>query len=248
LRGIETKEPSFGLPAVWIEESQREEARIGKFTVVDPSTVFMTHLCEVLRQQSAALLTRRETDRLLRRVRETQPGLVEEIVPTVLGTGDVQRVLQNLLKEKVSIRNLDAVIETLVDHAKNNKDPTYLTELVRQRLGSVICQSLTAGGGVLQVMTLDPAIEHNLMQNIRAVESGGATAVEPKFAEQVINRLAQHTEKMMKNNLLPVLLCAPELRRHIRVLSERVVPQLRVLSMAEIPVSLELRSIATLSL
>lgn len=248
LRGIDTKEPSYGLPAVWIEESQRDEARAGKFTVVEPPTVFMTHLCEVLRQQSATLLTRLETERLLKRVRETQPGLVEEIIPTVLGVGEVQRVLQNLLKETVSIRNLDAVIETLVDHAKNNKDPAYLTELVRQRLGSLICQSLVSSGNVLQVMTLDPSIEHNLMQNIRAVESGGALVVEPKFAEQVITRLAQQAEKMMKSNLLPVLLCAPELRRHIRVLSERMVPQLRVLSLAEVPNSLELRAFATLSI
>ena len=248
LRGIETKEPTYGLPAVWIEESQREEARTGKFTLVDPPTVFMTHLCEVLRQQSATLLTRIETERLLKRVRDTQPGLVEELVPTVLGVGEVQRVLQNLLKEKVSIRNLDAVIETLVDHAKHNKDPAYLTELVRQRLGSLICQSLTSGNNILQVMTLDPSIEHNLMQSIRAVESGGALVVEPKFAEQVITRVAQQAEKMMKSNLLPVLLCAPELRRHIRVLSERMVPQLRVLSLAEVPNSLELRAFATLSL
>jgi flagellar biosynthesis protein FlhA len=248
LRGVETREPSFGLPAVWIEESQREEARLAKYTIVDPATVFMTHLCEVLRQQSATLLTRRETERLLKRVRETQPGLVEEIVPTVLGVGDIQRVLQNLLREKVSIRNLDAVIETLVDHAKTSKDAGYLTELVRQRLGPVICQSLTSGGSVLQVMTLDPAIEQNLMQSIRAVEAGGATVVEPKLAEQIISRIAQHAEKMMKNNLLPVLLCAPELRRHMRVLSERMVPQLRVLSMAEVPLTLELRAIATLSI
>ncbi|MES2933130.1 MAG: flagellar biosynthesis protein FlhA [Pseudomonadota bacterium] len=248
LRGIDTKEPSYGLPAVWIEESQRDEARAGKFTVVDPPTVFMTHLCEVLRQQSSILLTRLETERLLKRVRETQPGLVEEIIPTVLGVGEVQRVLQNLLKEAVSIRNLDAIIETLVDHAKNSKDPVYLTELVRQRLGALICQALVSGGNVLQVMTLDPSIEHSLMQNIRAVESGGALVVEPKFAEQVIARVAQQAEKMMKNNLLPVLLCAPELRRHIRVLSERMVPQLRVLSLAEVPNSLELRAFATLSI
>jgi len=226
----------------------RDEARAAKYTVVDPLTVFMTHLCEVLRQQSATLLTRQETERLLKRVRETQPGLVEEIIPTVIGVGEVQRVLQNLLKESVSIRNLDAVMETLVDHAKNNKDPAYLTELVRQRLGSLICQSLVSGDNVLQVMTLDPSIEHSLMQNIRAVESGGALVVEPKFAEQVITRLVQQTEKMMISNLRPVLLCAPELRRHIRVLSERMVPNLRVVSLAEVPNSLELRSFATLSI
>jgi len=248
LQGVETKEPSYGLPALWIDESQSEEARAGKYTLVEPPTVFMTHLCEILRQQSATLLTRQETERLLKRVRESQPGLVEEVVPTVLGVGEIQKVLQNLLKEKVSIRNLDAVVETLVDAAKINKDTLYLTEMVRQRLGALICQSLTQGSNVLQVLTLDPTIEHNLMQSIRAVESGGAMVVEPKFAEQVITGVAKHAEKMMKSNLLPVLLCAPELRRHMRVLSERMVPQLRVVSLAEVPNTLELRAFATLSL
>ena len=248
LPGIDTREPSFGLPAVWIEESRREQASAARYTLVDPATVFMTHLCEVMRQHAAALLTRPETDKLLRRVRETQPGLVEEIVPTVLGLGEVQRVLQNLLREKVSIRNLDAIIETLVDHAKHSKDPAYLTEMVRQRLGPMICQSLTGGTNVLQVLTLDPAIEHTLLQNIRAVEAGGALVVEPAFAEQLVGGVAQHAERMMANKLLPVLLCAPELRRHVRVLSERMVPQLRVVSLAEVPSSLELRAFATLSL
>ncbi|BBB70255.1 flagellar biosynthesis protein FlhA (plasmid) [Undibacterium sp. YM2] len=248
LQGVETKEPSYGLPALWIDDMLRDEARAGKYTLVEPPTVFMTHLCEVLRQQSATLLTRQETERLLKRVRESQPGLVEEVVPTVLGVGEIQKVLQNLLKEKVSIRNLDAVIETIVDTAKINKDTAYLTEMVRQRLGALICQSLTQGTNVLQVLTLDPTIEHNLMQSIRAVENGAAMVVEPKFAEQVITGVAKHAEKMMKSNLLPVLLCAPELRRHMRVLSERMVPQLRVLSLAEVPNTLELRAFATLSL
>ena len=248
LPGIDTREPSFGLPAVWIEESQRALAQAGKHTLVDPQTVFMTHLCEVMRQHAATLLTRQETERLLKHVRDGQPGLVEEIVPTVLGIGEVQRVLQNLLKEKVTIRHLDAIVETLVDHAKINKDPGWLTELARQRLGPLICQSLTAGSNVLQVMTLDPAIEHKLLENVRAVESGGAMVVEPQYAEQVVTKVAQSAEKMAKANLMPVLLCAPELRRHLRILSERMAPQLRVLSLAEVPGAVELRAYTTLTL
>lgn len=248
LQGTVTKEPSFGLPATWIDESQRAQATAARYTLVDAATVFMTHLCEVMRQQAATLLTRQETERLLKRVREAQPGLVEEIIPVVLGVGEVQRIMQNLLKEKVSIRNLEAVVETLVDHAKHNKDVAYLTELVRQRLGPIICQALVSPNNVLQVMTLAPEIEQSLMRSVQAVEAGGAMVIEPKFAEQVIVRVAQHADKMMKGNLLPVLLCAPELRRHLRVLSERMVPQLRVLSLAEIPGTLELRSFATLTL
>jgi flagellar biosynthesis protein FlhA len=248
LRGVETKEPTYGLPAVWIDAAERELARAAKFTLVDPPTVFMTHLSEVLRRQSANLLTRKEMERLLVRVREQQPGLVEEIIPTSLSISDVQRVLQNLLKEKVSIRNLDAIIETLADRVRTSKDPLQLTEMVRQRLAAVICQSLVGNNTYLQVMTLDPAIEQRLMQGIRDVESGGALAIEPKFAEQFVSRLAQLTEKMMKSNALPVLLCAPDLRRHVRTLSERMAPHLRVLSLAEIPTNLELRAFGAVTL
>lgn len=248
LRGIETKEPTYGLPAVWIDAAEREQARAAKFTLVDPPTVFLTHLSEVLRRQSANLLTRKEMERLLARVREQQPGLVEEIIPTSLSISDVQRVLQNLLKEKVSIRNLDAIIETLADRVRTSKDPAQLTEMVRQRLAAVICQSLAGNNNYLQVMTLDPAIEQRLMQGIRDVEAGDAIAIEPKFAEQFVSRLAQQTEKMMKSNALPVLICAPDLRRHIRTLSERMAPHLRVLSLAEIPNTMELRAFGAVTL
>ncbi|MGZ3182511.1 MAG: flagellar biosynthesis protein FlhA [Telluria sp.] len=248
LPGIETREPTFQLPAVWIEPAHRDLATAARYTLVEPPTALMTHVCEVLRQQAPALLTRPETERLLARVRQSQPGLVEEIVPTVLGVGEIQRVLQNLLREKVSIRHLDAIVETLVDQARLSKDPAWLTEQVRQRLGPQICQSITGGAQALQVVTLDPAIEQNFLQSLRAAEAGGAFAVEPQFAEQVITRLAQHAEKMHKAGLPPVLLCAPELRRHLRALSERMLPQLRVLSLSEIPGTVELRSYAALSL
>jgi len=248
LPGIETREPTFNLPAVWIEPSQRDAAEARKYTLVEPQTALMTHLCEVLRQHGASLLTRPETERLLRRVRETQPGLVEEIVPTVLGVGDVQRVLQNLLKEKVSIRHLDAIVESLVDNAKHSKDPAWLTELVRQRLGPLICQAITGGAQALHVMTLDPSIEHTLLQSVSAAENGGMIAVEPVFAEKVVSGLAAQADKMSKASVVPVLLCAPELRRHLRQLSERMVPQLRVLSLAEVPGTIELRAFSTLTL
>ncbi|PRC93901.1 flagellar biosynthesis protein FlhA [Solimicrobium silvestre] len=248
LRGTETKEPTYGLPAVWIDAAEREVARAAKFTLVDPPTVFMTHLSEVLRRQSANLLTRKELERLLGRVRTQQPGLVEEIIPTSLSISDVQRVLQNLLKEKVSIRNLDAIVETLADRVRTSKDPMQLTEMVRQRLASVICQSLVGNNAYLQVMTLDPIIEQRLLQGIRDIESGGAFAIEPKFAEQFVARLAQQADKMMKSNAIPVLICAPDLRRHIRTLSERMAPHLRVLSLAEIPTNIELRAFGAVTL
>jgi flagellar biosynthesis protein FlhA len=248
LKGIETREPTYGLPAVWIEDSEREAARSARYTLVDATTVFITHLSEVLKQQSPVLLTRAETDRLLQRVREQQPGLVEELVPTVVSVGDIQKVLQNLLKEKVSIRHLEAILETLADIARGNKDLAYLTELVRQRLGASICHSLLGDMQALHVLTLDPAIEQSFMQSVRTVDMVSTLAVEPKFAEQVLSRLAAQAERMMKSNMLPVLLCSPDLRRHLRALSERVLPHMRILSMAEIPSSVSLKSYGTISL
>jgi flagellar biosynthesis protein FlhA len=247
--GEVTRDPTYGLPALWVDESQREAAGRAKFTLVDASSVFMTHLTEVLRRGSATLLTRAETDRLLARVRQNQAGLVEELIPTVLSVSDVQKVLQNLLREKVSIRHMEAILETLADAGRQSKDANYLTEVVRHRLGHAICQGLMGEANTLHVLTLDPAIESQFVQSIQAAQAeagGSGTAqpfvLEPKMAEQFMGRLVQQAEKMMKSNLLPVLLCSPELRRHVRALSERVVPHLRVLSMSEIPHNIELKS------
>ncbi|WP_198156086.1 flagellar biosynthesis protein FlhA [Herbaspirillum autotrophicum] len=246
--GESTKEPTYGLPALWIEESQRAAATAAKFTLVDAPTVFLTHLMEVLRRESARLLTRAETERLLARVRQTQPSLVEDLIPTVLAISDVQKVLQNLLREKVSIRNIEAILETLSDAGKASKDAQYLTEAVRHRLGHAICQQLLGEATALHVMTLDPAVESQLMHTLRTADGTQPFVLEPKLAEQLMGRLVQNAERMMKSNLLPVLLCSPELRRHVRMLSERVMPHLRVLSMAEIPQTIELKSYGVVSL
>ena len=250
--GEVTRDPTYGLPALWIDESQREAAMAAKFTLVDGPTVFMTHLTEVLRRESARLLSRAETEKLLARVRQAQPSLVEEVIPTLLSVSDVQKVLQNLLREKVSIRHIEAILETLADAGRHSKDAGVLTEFVRHRLGHAICQGLLGDASALHVMTLDPVIETQLLQGVqggRRAEGAAAVAVlDPKLVEQFTARVAQQAERMMKSNLLPVLLCAPELRRHVRSLSERVMPHLRVLSLTEIPQSIELKSWGVVSL
>lgn len=244
--GEVTRDPTYGLPALWIHESQRQTAIALKFTLVDGPTVFLTHLTEVLRRESATLLSRAEADKLLARVRQSQPGLVEELVPTVLSVSDIQKVLQNLLREKVSIRHMEAILETLVDAGRHSKDPVTLTEAVRHRLGQAICQSLMGEASALQVLTLDPAVESEFLHSVQRARSGAEPAqpfvLDPKLTEQFIARLVQQAERMMKSNLLPVLLCSPELRRHVRSISERVMPHLRVLSMTEVPQSIELKA------
>ncbi|HEX5682641.1 MAG TPA: flagellar biosynthesis protein FlhA [Ideonella sp.] len=245
--GEATRDPTYGLPALWIEHRQREAALASRYTLVDANTVLLTHLTEALRRESATLMTRAETERLLDRIRKTQASLVEELIPTVLSVSDVQRVLQGLLREKVSIRHLDAILETLADAGRQTKDASALVERVRQRLGAAICQSLVGEGNTLHVMTLDPQIEGQLLHGLRDVSTGAAPAVDPLLAEQFVSRLVQHAEKMMKSNLLPVLLCAPDLRRHLRLLSERVLPHLRVVAMTEVPTTVELRSFAVVA-
>jgi flagellar biosynthesis protein FlhA len=250
--GEPTRDPTYGLPALWIAAPQRDAAAAARYTLVDPATVFLTHLTEVLRRECATLLTRAETDRILARVRQAQPALVEEVIPVLLSMSDVQKVLQNLLREKVSIRHVEAILETLADAGRGTKDTGALTELVRQRLGHAICQAVAGEGAALHVLTLDPAIESHFLQSLHNAQRDGRAAssfvLEPKLVEKFIVHLVQQAEKMMKSNLLPVLLCAPELRRHLRLLSERGLPHLRVLSMAEIPQSIELKSSGTVTL
>ncbi|WP_025136171.1 flagellar biosynthesis protein FlhA [Achromobacter sp. DH1f] len=248
VRGIETRDPTYGLPAVWIEESEKANAQQGRYTLIDGLTVLMTHLTEVLRRESANLLTRAETDRLLERVRLAQPGLVEELTPGILSMTEVQKVLQALVREKVSIRNLEAILEVLADAGRNQREPGFLAEQVRQRLGQAICRSLSGDTSTLHVITLDPLTEAHIGNSLRhTAENGGRLAIEPRVADQLIGSLVQQAEAMMKANLLPVLLCSPDLRRHLRMLTERVLPHLRVLSMAEIPGSIDLKAFSAVS-
>lgn len=248
LTGVETKDPTYGLPAVWIDDEQKVVARSAGFTLVDPLTVFVTHLTEVLRRNSASLLTRGETASLVERIRAQNAGLVEELIPGVLSLVEVQKVLQNLLREKVSVRHLEAILEVLADAGRSIKDADRLTEIIRQRLGPAICQALASGNGDLTVITLDPGIEQKIAGSIQAAEQNDRLLLEPKFAEMVVGKLAGHVEQMMKNNVVPVLLCAPELRRHIRSITERILPHLAVVSMSEVPSTVNLKSFGVVKL
>jgi flagellar biosynthesis protein FlhA len=242
LEGLPAKDPSYGLPAIWLPPESHSEASALGYTVVDPLTVLVTHFSELMKQNSAALLSRAETERLVARVRETQASLVDELIPSVLSLSDVQRVLQQLLREKVSIRNIEFILEVLVDQGKVTRDPDQLTEAVRQKLGGLICQSLTNDAGELYVLTLDPALEQAMSSSIRAVDDKAALVLEPKLMEQIVTALAGQVEKMLGKNLMPVLLCSPSLRRHTKALTERVLPHLSVLSLSEIPTTVSVRS------
>jgi len=241
LRGEEAKDPTYGLPAYWIGDDEHDAARAARYTLVEPEIVLLTHLSEVLRRQAATLLTRAETAAMLDRLRQRQAGLVDELVPSVLSVSEVQKVLQNLLHEKVPIRNLELVLEVLVDSGRTVKDAAQLTELVRQRLGPSICQPLVHETGFMHVLTFDPAVEQSLSKSVKAGNGAANLVLEPRFAEQVLGALMLQVERMMKSSHVPVLLCAPELRRHVRQLTERLVPHLRVLAITEIPSTVNLK-------
>ncbi|MDH5728917.1 MAG: flagellar biosynthesis protein FlhA, partial [Gammaproteobacteria bacterium] len=242
LVGEQTKDPTYGLDAIWINPDQKSEAKQAGYTLVDPATILLTHLTERIKRHAAELLTRADTEILVNKVRERDSGLVGELVPNVLSLSEVQRVLQNLLNEEVSIKNLRLILEVLVEHGRQTKEPERLTELVRNALGPVICQNLLASDGQLHVLTLEPSIERTMATSIKDGNGRPSMILEPKLAQQIVARLLAQMEKMMSKNLMPVLLCAPELRYFIRHFTQRTVPHLSVVSMAEVPTTVQLNS------
>lgn len=246
LDGIETVDPAFGLPAVWIDEAASDGAREAGYTIVDPVTVFITHLGEVLRSEAPALLTRAVVAKLMEDVRDRQPGLVEEICPTLLSMSDLQRLLQNLVAENVSIASLDFIVEHVADLARTEKDIGTLTELVRQRIGYSICNKLRDRHRDLAVMSLEPRLENQIQTAVAAAPRRDTPAIDPRLAEQLLKKLVAGAGAMMREGREPVLLCGGEIRRQLRALARRSVPRLSVLSVNEIPTSIELRSFSVL--
>ena len=242
IEGIETLDPAYGLPAVWIENAKAETARASGYTTVDPVSVLITHLSEIIRTEAPTLLNRAITVKLLEEVRERQPGLVEELLPNILSVADVQRILQNLLSENVPIRNIDLIVEHLADLARTEKDTGELTELVRQKLSYSICNQLRDRHKDLAVLSLDPRIENQILAGINANPKHSALIVEPRLADQLIRKLSKLTGAMHNEGRAPVLLCGPEIRRQVRSLTRRSIPKLSILSVNEIPMNIELRS------
>jgi flagellar biosynthesis protein FlhA len=242
LDGEVTTDPAFGMPAVWIGDDQSQDARRTGYTIVDPITLLVTHFGEIMRSETSTLLTRATVAGLLNDVRERQPGLVEDLVPNVLTLSDVQRVLQNLLGEGVSIANLDLIVEHLVDLARTQKDPIELTELIRQRMSYAICHQLRGAHGDLAVLSLDPRVENQLAASLGANGGHGSLVVEPRLAEQILRRLAPMSDEMFRQGRAPVLLCGGEIRRHLKNLTRRSIPKLSILSVSEIPMRVSLKS------
>jgi flagellar biosynthesis protein FlhA len=241
LRGEATQEPSFGLPALWISSADRERAEAMNYTVVDPETVLITHISELVKRYAPDLLTRQDVQRLLDGLAKEHPKVVEELIPHHLSLGGVQKVLQNLLREEVPIRDLLTIVETLADHAPNGKDTDELTEQVRQALARTITANLRNAEGLLPVMTFDVKIERMIRE--RAKEG---MAIEPMEAQRIISAVQSSVEAFTKRGLLPVFLTAGAIRRHLRQLIGHYMPQIAVLAHGEIADGVKIQSLGVI--
>ncbi len=247
IEGIPTTEPAFGLPAIWITEEQREEAQMAGYTVVDLSTVIATHLAEVIKKNAAELLGRQEVQRLLDALSATSPKAVEEVT-NVLSLGVIQKVLQNLVRENISIRDLLTITETLADYGEMTKDPEILTEYVRQRLGRAIVKPLLSEDETLRVLTVDSSIEEAIRNSLQQTEHGVFLTLDPAIAQKIINSVQKAIEHAVNSGYSPVILTNPTIRRHLRRLIERFVSDVHVLSHSEIPGNIRLESIGVITM
>ncbi len=248
IQGVETMEPAFNLPALWIPDKQKDEAMLAGYTVVDPSTVIATHVTEVFRRNLHEFLGRQEIQSLLDNLAKRAPKAVEELVPGIMTLGTVQRVLQNLVREQVSIRDMLTIVETLADFGPSIKDPDLLTEYVRGRMSRTIVKPYLAGGSNLAVIILDQDWERLLQENLRKTEQGTYLNIDPAHGQKLIQGLQSAMEQGMVAEGQPVVLTTPSLRSHLAQLITRFIPTLPIISQAEIPAGINLQSAATVRL
>jgi flagellar biosynthesis protein FlhA len=250
LAGLEVREPAFGLRAWWLPPAQRERAERLSYTVVDPTGVLATHLTEIIKRHAADLLTRADAQNLLDNVKQRNAGLVDEVVPNLLKTGEVQKVLQNLLRERVPIRDLETILETLGDWAPKSKDLEILTEYVRNGLARTICAQYRHGGNIIHCLSLDPATEDYLLANIQRLETGSVLAVPPdRQAEFALKTKRQVELAAAGAGGAPlVVICAPQVRLWTRRLIEPVLPQTPVLALNEIVRGIDVQAHGVISL
>jgi flagellar biosynthesis protein FlhA len=243
LEGVQTKEPAFGLPATWVATGQREAAAAAGYTVVDATTALSTHLSETIRTFLPDLLSRQQVKELIDTVAQTSPKLVEEVVPKVVSLGDIQRVLRQLLRERVPVRDLVTILEALADAAAATKDQDAITEAVRAAMGRAICRPYQNERGELSVIGVAPSLEQSLISSLVKTEQGAVLAVDPAQAQSIAGRIARALEHAVAQ---PVLLCSPALRPHLYRMFSRVLPHLGVLSHAEVPAHIQVVAVATL--
>ena len=243
ITGIPTFEPSFHLPAIWITEGQRERAESLGYTVVDPPSIIATHLTEIIRQYIAELLTRQDVQNLVNNLKETNPSLVEELVPKLLGLGEIQKVLQNLLREGISIRDLLTVMETLADYAPTTRDTDILTEYVRQSLKRAISTKYFPSHETTSVVTLDPKVEQEIMGSVKQTENGAFLNLDPNRSRAIIDSVGKEVQKLENLGKSPIIITSPIVRMYFKRLTEEYFRELVVVSYNEVESNVELQSV-----
>jgi len=246
IKGVPTEEPAFGLPAIWITEDKKERAQIAGYTVVDCTTVMATHISEIIKQHANELIGRQEVQNLLDNLGKTYPKLIEELVPNILSLGTIMRILQNLLSEAVSIRDLRTILESMADWAPVTKDTDILTEYVRHALARTISHDL-AVDNVIPIITLDKSVEEEIAGSVQHKETGSFLAIDPAKAQLILDSIGEAIP-LFEGGQRPALLAAPQIRPHVRKLTERYYPQLVVISHNEILPNIKIRSIGSVNL
>ncbi|ARW06726.1 flagellar biosynthesis protein FlhA [Bacillus atrophaeus] len=248
IEGIETIEPSFGLPAKWIGEAAKDEADMLGYTVVDPASVVSTHITEKIKQYAHELIGRQETKQLIDHLKETYPVLVDEVTPNPLSVGEIQKVLSKLLKEKVSIRNLVTIFETLADYGKLTTDSDLLTEYTRQALAKQITAQFAKEDETLKVITCSGRVEKAIADGVQQTEHGNYLSLEPDVSESIVRSVAKEAEQLSIRQESAILLCSPPVRMYVKQLLERYFPELPVLSYNELEANVEVQSIGVVDI
>lgn len=246
--GIETTEPAFGLPAWWIDEEMKERAELSGYTVVDPPSVVATHMTEIIKKHAYELLGRQETKALVDNVREAYPALVDDLIPNVLSIGDVQKVLVKLLREKISVRDLVTIMETLADYGMYTKDPDILTEYVRQALSRQITQQYSQTEESLKVITVGPSLEKKIAESVQQSEQGSYLALDPNASQVIYHRVNEQVSKAVQSGQQPIILTSPTIRMYLRQLLERTLQDIPVLSYSELEPNVEIQSVGVVNI
>lgn len=248
VEGIETVEPAFGMPALWVNEDMKEEAEMAGYAIVDPPSVVSTHLTEVIKRHAHELIGRQEVKSLIENVRETAPAVVEELVPQLMTIGEVQKVLMNLLKEKVSIRNLLVILETLADYASQTKDTDLLTEYVRQSLSRQITLQYATQKEPLQVITAGASLEKKFADSVHRTEQGNYLSIDPESSQTIFQKITEQAAQLQQTGVQPILLTSPAIRIYMRQFVERFAPDLPVLSYNELEPEIEIQSVGVVNI
>ncbi len=248
LVGFPTKDPAFGTPAVWVAGYEAQRAAQLGYMVTDPTNVLITHLAEIVKNYAHEILSRQEVQVMINKVKEKHPVVIKELIPELMSLGDVQKVLQNLIRERVSIRDLSTILEKLTDFSKLSKEPDVLSELVRQSLSRQICNVLANEQNIIPVITLDPKVEQAIQESIQQTAQGPVLALNPQISQQILAKLANEVQSATNAGHNPVVLSNPQIRPHVKKLTERNFPALVVISYNEVAPKIKIQSIGNVAI